>query len=221
MKRLAYFTLCSLFCFSACEQADENVTNEENDENVENVAKPTELYCAEIPGTHITEADVIDSLSHEALMEIVDGLVYQRTAAYNCFERNDSVFYVVQPRDGIDENNLNCIALLIGEPIRYLSIADSYVTHWIEHCEYAEAYHLNYKYNPESQMFEDFLQVGYTVDVNEFKVQYVDKEYLVLHSDVAYNASSNHNTAAQFSRIVYKAVDRSVLPDCDIIDRRN
>lgn len=217
MKRLAYFALCSLFCFCACEQSDENVTNEEN---VENVAKPTELYCAEIPGTRVAEADVKESLSHEALMEIVDGLVYQLTAAYNCFERNDSLFYVVQPRDSI-ENNLNCIALLIGEPIRYLSIADSYVTHWMEYCEFAEAYHMNYKYNPESQMFEDLIQAGYPADVNEFKVQYVDKEYLVLYADAVYLAGEKQNAAAQFSRIVYKAVDKSVLPDCDIIDRRN
>ena len=215
MQRITYTTILGiLLCLFSCDKIDDSVNHHEGDIIVNS---PTALYCQEIPETHVTETDVIESLSHEALMTVVDGLVYKQTAVYNCFERNDSIFYIVQPREGID-NNLNCIALLIGEPTRYLCIAKYYITEWSKLLDSASAYHRNYTYNSEIQTFEIFFQAGYSIE--KFKVQYVDKEYLVLLADAVFDAKYKHNTHAQFSRIVYKVVDKSELPNCEIIDLR-
>lgn len=217
MKRISCIIICSLFFLCACEKNDVGSVNEEP--TVEPVVSTTELYCSEIPGTRVAETLVKESLSHEALIEIVSDQIYKLVGVYNCFERNDSLFYVVQPRDG-EENNLNCITMLIGEPTRYLSIADNYTTEWNRYIGVEpEAYYRSYSYNAETQTFVDFVQAGYSV--KNFKVQYVDKECLVLSADAVYDGEEEHNAAAQFSRIVYKAVDKSELPICDIIDLRN
>ena len=217
MKRISSIIICSLFFLCGCEKNNVGSANEEP--TVEPVVSTTELYCSEIPGTRVSETLVKESLSRKALIEIVSNQIYKLVGVYNCFERNDSLFYVVQPRDG-EENNLNCITMLLGEPTRYLSIADNYTTEWKKYIGVEpEAYYRSYSYDAETQTFADFVQAGYSV--KKFKVQYVDKECLVLFADAVCAEQEKHNSIAQFSRIVYKAVDKSELPICDIIDLRN
>lgn len=222
MKRTFHFALCSLFCFSACERAVEMPENEKTENEtpeVEVVTKFTELYCSEASEARVSEKIMEDSLDHDALMEIVEGQVHKLVGIYNCFERNDSLFYVVQPRDGI-ESNLNGLAHLFGEPTRYLSIAKDYTTEWQAPTFYDPvAYYRSYSYDAETQTFCDFVHAGYTI--KKFKVQYVDKECMVLFADAVYDAEEEYNSSAQFSRIVYEVVDESEVPDCDIIDLRD
>ena len=54
------------------------------------------------------------------------------------------------------------------------------------------------------------------------EIKHADQEYLIFHADIVYNthSRSNYNCKAQFSRIVYKVINKSDLPMCDIIDKR-
>ncbi len=217
MKRIVYFVLSSLFFLCACEQTTESLENEIPERDV--VTNHTGMFCPEVPGTRVVEEAVKESLSHEDLLEVVNGQVYKLIAIYNCFERNDSLFYVIQPRDSI-ENNLNCLYGLLGEPTRFLTIENNYTIEWKKYIGAdSEAYYRSYSYKEATQTFTNFVQAGYSV--KEFKVQYVDKECMVLFADAVYDEREKHNAIAQFSRIVYKSVDKSEVPDCDIIDKRS
>ena len=228
MKRISYFIICSLFCLGSCEKPEVNPVDETPEvvapEEVDTVVALAEVYCSEVPETGIAEEAIAkafeDSLSHEALVEIVGGQYYRLSAIYNCFERNDSLFYVVQPRDE-EVNNLNCRAGLIGGYTFYLSIADDYTTQWYKSdCQEHKAYYYSYTYDAATKAFGGFSGVGYST--KNLKMLYASKEYLMLYSGDVYGADPlyGYNAMAQFSRIVYKAVDESELPDCEVVDRR-
>ena len=213
MKHVIYSSLFTLFFLCACDKST-GFINEPPD----TTANLTEMYCPEVPGTRVVEEEVKKSLSHEALMEVVSGQVYKLVAVYNCLERNDSTFYVIQPRGNVD-NNLNCLYGLFGEPTRFLSIEKDYTIEWKEYVgDMPEAYYRSYSYDEEKQIFRNFVQAGYSV--KEFKIQYVDKKCLILFADAVCDEREEHNDIAQFSRIVYQSVDKSEVPDCDIIDKR-
>lgn len=183
-------------------------------------ANPTELFCSEIPETHISEELLQAPLNHKELMKFVENKYYKLVAIYDCFTRNDSTFYEIQPRDNI-ENNLNCLAMIIGGSTYYLNIANDYTIKWTETIGYSpKAYCHSYTYNAETQIFNGFHLGDYST--KEFKVLYVDKEYLIFHANTVYNTHfrSKYNCKAQFSRIVYKEINKSDLPVCDIIDKR-
>ena len=220
----AILSVLALFCLCSCERVDEVVRDPEVEkpEAVDTVIIPTEVYCSEVPGTDIDEETIRkvigDSLSHEELIAIVDGQVYRRVSIFNCFERNDSMFYVVQPSiyDGIF---LNCLAGIIGGTTFYLSIAEESVTHWSQTCDHsAKAYRRGYDYDATTKELYGLRSMGYAA--KGLGVQYASKEYLILSTDTVYNRRYEHNAVAQFSRIVYEAVDESEVPDCEIIDER-
>ena len=213
MKKVISIITGILF-LSSCDNSAEIPENEVP----ETTANLTEMYCPEVPNTHIAEGAMKESLSLEAILETVSGQVYKMIAVYNCFERNDSTFYVIQPRGNID-NNLNCLYGLIGEPTRFLSIEKDYTIEWKEYVgDMPEAYYRSYSYDKEKQIFRDFVQAGYSV--KEFKIQYADKNCLILFADAVCDEREEHNAIAQFSRIVYQSVNKSEVPDCDIIDKR-
>ena len=224
MKHITYIMLCTLLCLCSCERGEEEVRfpEVEKPEIVDTVVIPTEVYCAEVPGTDIAEETIRkaigDSLSHEELIAIVDGQVYRRVSIFNCFERNDSMFYVVQPSiyEGVF---LNCLAGIIGGTTFYLSIADEYVTHWAQTCDHsAKAYRRGYNYNAATKELYGLRSMDYAA--KGLGVQYASKEYLILSTDTVYNRRYEHNATAQFSRIVYEAVDESEVPDCEVVDER-
>ena len=229
MKRISYFIICSLFCLGSCEKPEVNPVDETPEvvapEEVDTVVALAEVYCSEVPETGIAEEAIAkafeDSLSHEALVEIVGGQYYRLSAIYNCFERNDSLFYVVQPRDE-EVNNLNCLAWVYGEYTYFLGMTKEYVTYWIRLIGVEEAaYRHQYTYTVNTKTLDGFTHIGYTA--KNLRVLYASKTCLILSSDAihtAYDGDDKHNSSAQFSRIVYKAVDESELPDCEVVDRR-
>lgn len=224
MRHVIYLFLCTLVFLCACEKSseisgEESVAIDSTTNLADSTAKITEMYCSEIPDTQVQEKDIKTSLNHETLVRETNNRVYKLIAIYNCLERNDSIFYVIQPRTDVD-NNLNCLHGLIGEPTRFLSIEKDYTTEWKEYIGIdPEAYYRSYTYDEENQTFKNLVQAGY--NAYEFKVQYADKEHLVLFANAIYDEREQHNTAAQFSRIVYKAAKESEVPDCDIIDKRD
>ena len=210
MKRNIYFIFCLMFLFCACD----------NNDDASIKANPTELFCSEVPETHISEKNLKEPLSHKELMKFVENKYYKRIAIYDCFTRNDSTFYEIQLRDNI-ENNLNCLAMIIGGSTYYLNIANDHTIEWEETIGNSpKAYCYSYTYNTETKTFNDFHLGDYST--NEFKVLHADKEYLIFHADIVYNthSRSNYNCKALFSRIVYKVINKSDLPVCDIIDKR-
>ena len=126
--RNIYFIFCLVFLSYACDNNDDATIK----------ANPTELFCSEVPETHISEKLLKEPLSHKEVMEFVENKYYKRIAIYNCFTRNDSTFYEIQPRDNI-ENNLNCLAMIIGGSTYYLNIANDHTTEWEETIGYATA----------------------------------------------------------------------------------
>ena len=210
MKRNIYFVFCLMFLFYACDKNDDATIK----------ANPTELFCSEVPETHISEKLLKEPLSHKELMKFVENKYYKRIAIYDCFTRNDSTFYEIQSRDNI-ENNLNCLAMIIGGSTYYLNIANDHTIEWEETIGCSpKAYCHSYTYNAETKIFKDFHLGDYST--KEFKVLHADQEYLIFHADIVYNthSRSNYNCKAQFSRIVYKVINKSDLPMCDIIDKR-
>lgn len=210
MKRNIYFVFGLMFLSYACDNNDDATIK----------ANPTELFCAEVPETHISEKLLKEPLSHKEVMEFVENKYYKRIAIYDCFTRNDSTFYEIQPRDNI-ENNLNCLAMIIGGSTYYLNIANDHTIEWEETIGYSpKAYCYNYTYNAKTQTFNDFHLGDYST--KEFKVLHAEKEYLIFHADIVYNTHfrSKYNCKAQFSRIVYKTINKSNLPACDITDKR-
>lgn len=205
--------LCLSFCLYSCSDDDEMI-----EENVDE--KVTEVYCSVVPETRVSEGSIQSPLNHEELVEAVKDRYYKLTAEYHCFMRNDSLFYVVQPCFS-DSLNLNARALLVGGGTYHYNFADGYYTRWEEFIgTNPEANCRNFTYNEENQTFSGLEIPGHST-TDELKVMYADDKNIIMSADTVHTARPDqYDTTGQFARIVLQAVDKSQIPECEIVDER-
>ena len=178
MKKLVTF-LASIALLCSCEKFEENYTYEDT-----------------VPNTIIKEAQLGQAISHEAFLEITDGIRYEHVRSYSCRKSDGKVYYSydIEPVFGGIYD------------IQYQFYQDSYEQYIATDALTTEVVLRNYTYDDESTTLTDMYHRDIQENI-ENKLLYADKEYLIFETKGLVDDDRYYTKGADCSRIVYRSVE--------------
>ena len=184
MRKIS-FILAGIVLLCSCEKIDSHYTYEEV-----------------VPGTTIKENQLGKMISHQEFVNVTNDAYYAHLGSYPCVMDKGKVYYSHEEK---------------GDNPHYSGTWK--VVRWKFCADYVESLEWFFGGNNDSHLYyQDYsfdanvlsgIVLDEIVDSKEYRVLYVDKDYLIFETDGKTDNGYN-NEGSEFSRVIYKSTEAGI-----------
>ena len=177
--------LAGIVLLCSCEKIDSHYTYEEV-----------------VPGTTVKESQLGKTISHQEFVNVTNDSYYAHSGIYPCVMDKGKVYYSNEEK---------------GDNPHYSGTWK--VVRWKFCADYVESLEWFFGGNNDSHLFyQDYsfdanvlsgIVLDEIVDSKEYRVLYVDKDYLIFETDGKTDNGYN-NEGSEFSRVIYKSTEAGI-----------
>lgn len=201
MKKFAIIFLANVYLLCSCEKEVE----------------ADAVAFSKIPETYISEAQLgAEVYTYEDFLRATTGRHYCQDAIYDCYEKKGKTYYIMNRRENYPDN-ANQLVGMEGILPHHIQIYDGHYTYTGGYDIETNRY--DYTFNEATQELSGICTWAVFAEVPKVLV-YLSDEYFILQMGTPWKKRTKE-LGATFSRVVYKSVDKSEVPNCNIIDKSN